>query len=82
MKAKKIVSLFAATAMVVGTLAGCGGAASPAPAADGTTPAADSSKPAAETPAADSGSDTATADAAGAGDLMEIEIYDAAACKS
>ncbi|MCR5177616.1 MAG: sugar ABC transporter substrate-binding protein [Lachnospiraceae bacterium] len=81
MKAKKIVSLFAATAMVVGTLAGCGGGAAQPAATDSGTPAADTSAPAA-TPSTDTASSDAAApaaDAAGGNDLLELEIYDAAA---
>ncbi|MBQ3790913.1 MAG: sugar ABC transporter substrate-binding protein [Lachnospiraceae bacterium] len=78
MKGKKVVSLFAATAMVLATLAGCGG----------TTPATDtgngggSDQPAATATETkqDAGSDTAAADtAAASGDIMQIEVYDAAA---
>ena len=82
MKAKKIVSLFAATAMVVGTLAGCGGGAAQPAATDSGTPAADTSAPAA-TPSTDTASSDAAAPAAdasaGGNDLLELEIYDAAA---
>ena len=82
MKAKKIVSLFAATAMVVGALAGCGGGAAQPAATDSGTPAADTSTPAADTstPAADTSTPAAdTGDAAGSNELLELEIYDAAA---
>ena len=78
MKFKKIVSLFAATAMLVGTLAGCGSTPAQTGGDAGTTGAADTTTTAADT-ASDSGSDTATADAGGSGDAMMIEVYDAAA---
>jgi multiple sugar transport system substrate-binding protein/putative aldouronate transport system substrate-binding protein len=74
MNTKRIVSLFAAGALVLGTLAGCGGAATQ-PAGSGQTdtqPAATEAKAdtaAADTPAADAGS----------GEAMMIEVYDAAA---
>ncbi|MCR4788639.1 MAG: sugar ABC transporter substrate-binding protein [Lachnospiraceae bacterium] len=73
MKAKKLISLLAATALLVSTLAGCGnsgsGTAAQQPADAGTTTTTTSS---------DSGS-TDTAAAADSGDAMEIEVYDAAA---
>lgn len=78
MKFKKIVSLFAATALLVGTLAGCGGA----PAAT-TGDSGASTDTAAQTETADAGStDTAAADTseeAAPSGAMEIEVYDAAA---
>ncbi|MCR5735272.1 MAG: ABC transporter substrate-binding protein [Lachnospiraceae bacterium] len=62
MKFRKTVSLFAAAALIAGTLAGCAGGA---PAATGGN---------------DAGSNpSATSDAGGSGDFMEIEVYDAAA---
>ena len=73
MKAKKLISLLAATALLVSTLAGCSnsgsGTTAQQPADAGTTTTTTSS---------DSGS-TDTAAAADSGDAMEIEVYDAAA---
>ena len=81
MKFKKFVSLFAATALLVGTLSGCGGAAEQAggdaaPAAD-TTATASSDAGSSDT----GSSDTAAATDAGSSSegVMELEVYDAAA---
>jgi multiple sugar transport system substrate-binding protein/putative aldouronate transport system substrate-binding protein len=74
MKFKKIVSLFAATALLVGTLAGCGGTA---PADTGSSDAGSTAQTT-DSGSSDAGSDTAAADAGSSG-AMEIEIYDAAA---
>ncbi|MCR5675884.1 MAG: ABC transporter substrate-binding protein [Lachnospiraceae bacterium] len=75
MKAKRIVSLLTAGALVLGTIAGCGGAGG-----DAATQPADSgqTEAKADTGSADAKADTAAADA-GSGDTMEIEVYDAAA---
>ena len=75
MKGKRFVSLLAATAMVVATLAGCGGT-QPA-GGDTTQPADDSSKPAATEEKKDDGGSADTT--ASSGDVMQIEVYDAAA---
>lgn len=73
MRHKKIVALLAATALIAGTLAGCSGGA-PAATQDAGAGTADAST---ETAPAD---DTAQADAgSGSGNIMEIEVYDAAA---
>ncbi len=74
MKLKKIVSLFAATALLVGTLAGCGGTA---PADTGSSDAGTTAQTT-DSGSSDAGSDTAAADAGSSG-AMEIEVYDAAA---
>ena len=76
MKAKKLVSMLTAVALIAGTLAGCGGAGS-----GSTSGSTDAQQPAdSGTAVADSGStDAAPAEDAGAGDAMEIEVYDAAA---
>ena len=76
MKGKRLVSLFAATAMVIATVAGCGGGAQPA--GDSTQPAGDSSKPAATEEKKDDGAAAADTQAA-SGETMQIEVYDAAA---
>ena len=76
MKGKRFVSLFAATAMVIATVAGCGGGAQPA--GDSTQPAGDSSKPAATEEKKDDGAAAADTQAA-SGETMQIEVYDAAA---
>ena len=76
MKGKRLVSLFAATAMVIATVAGCGGGAPPA--GDSTQPAGDSSKPAATEEKKDDGAAAADTQAA-SGETMQIEVYDAAA---
>ena len=67
MKGKKLISLLAATAMLVSTLAGCGGSADTA-----TDPGT------AATTTDTTSTDTASNDAGGGG-TMEIEVYDAAA---
>ncbi len=76
MKGKRFVSLFAATAMVIATVAGCGGGAQPA--GDSTQPAGDSSQPAATEEKKDDGAAAADTQAA-SGETMQIEVYDAAA---
>ena len=74
MKAKKLVSMLTAVALIAGTLAGCGGASS-----GSTSGSTDAQQPAdSGTEVADSGS-TDAAPAADSEDVMEIEVYDAAA---
>ncbi len=72
MKAKKLISLLAATVLLVSSLAGCGSSGS------GTTAQQPADAGTTTTTTSDSGS-TDTAAAADAGDAMEIEVYDAAA---
>jgi len=74
MKLKKVVSLLVASTMIMATLAGCGSSAG------GAAPAADNGS-AAATDSSAASTDSAAADttAASSGDVMSIEVYDAAA---
>ncbi|SCY20791.1 multiple sugar transport system substrate-binding protein [Lachnospiraceae bacterium XBB2008] len=79
MKIKKLLSLSLVTAMLVGTLAGCGSTGTDQPAAaGGSDTAATTTSDAGGS--SDSGSDAAAADTSGGSSgAMEIEVYDAAA---
>ncbi len=74
MKLKKVVSLLVASTMIMATLAGCGSSAG------GAATTADSGS-AASTDSSAASTDSAAADttAASSGDVMTIEVYDAAA---